>query len=79
MSEKETYQMDVDGDGNPDTVEVTRHADGGATYLIDTDGDGKANMQAIDHDGDGIIDEVLIDHDGDGVIDSHVTELPNPN
>lgn len=76
VSDKEVYQMDVDGDGELDTVEVTRHADGGATYLIDTDGDGKANMQAIDHDGDGVIDEVLIDHDGDGKIDSHVTELP---
>lgn len=74
VSDKETYEMDVDGDGRPDTVQVTRESDGSATYLIDTTGDGKANIHAIDRDDDGVIDEVRIDNDGDGVADARASD-----
>ena len=70
MSDKEIYEMDIDGDGRPDTVQVTHEADGSTTYLVDTTGDGKANLHAVDRNGDGVIDEVRIDTDGDGIADA---------
>ncbi|HZE37842.1 MAG TPA: hypothetical protein VE172_03445 [Stackebrandtia sp.] len=75
MTEKKTFEMDVDGDGRPDTVQVEQNADGSTTYLVDTTGDGKANIHGIDKDGDGVIDEVRIDSDGDGIADERVTDL----
>ncbi|MGH8877185.1 MAG: hypothetical protein ACRD0P_07590 [Stackebrandtia sp.] len=73
MNEKKTFEMDIDGDGRPDTVQVEKNADGSTTYLVDTTGDGTTNLHAIDHDGDGVIDEVRVDRDGDGVADDQVS------
>jgi hypothetical protein len=41
----EYYEMDVDGDGRLDTVEVTEYEDGSAVALVDVDGDGYADYE----------------------------------
>ena len=68
--EAEIYEMDVDGDGRPDTVGVVKNEKGHTEYHIDTTGDGKANMKAVDFDNDGVVDKVKIDTTGDGEFDA---------
>ncbi|QSB04678.1 hypothetical protein [Natronoglycomyces albus] len=72
--EAEVFEMDVDGDGKPDTVGVMKNAEGHTEYHIDTTGDGKANMKAVDFDNDGAIDKVSIDTTGDQNFDTVVED-----
>jgi hypothetical protein len=51
-------KLDLDGDGNVDTV------------TLDTDGDGEADTVLMDSDGNGMIDTVLVDTDADGAPDT---------
>jgi hypothetical protein len=41
----EYYQVDVDGDGRLDDVEVTEYEDGSAIALVDVDNDGYADYE----------------------------------
>ena len=64
---------DIDGDGQLDDLQIETNADGSTTYLVDTDGDGVANIEVHDADSDGVFDaetdHVAYDADGDGDID----------
>ena len=55
--EAEIYEMDVDGDGRPDTVGVIKNEKGHTEYHIDTTGDGEFDTVAEDTTGDGVLDQ----------------------
>ena len=60
-----TGEVDVDGDGTPDLVDV--YAEGAdLVYVADTDGDGVADVELLDAGSDGSIDGVhVLADDGD--------------
>jgi S1-C subfamily serine protease len=55
---KALRSVDLDGDGNPDTVE------------FDYDGDGRADLRTHDFNEDGVAERITADTDGDGSYDS---------
>jgi len=69
VSDSETYEADVNGDGVDDTIDVQQDSSGGTEYLIDTNGDGTADVQGYDEDSNGTIDYVEADTNGDGTAD----------
>jgi len=65
----EYLEVDVNGDGYDDAVEVTEYADGSVLSLADTNGDGYADVAAYDADGDGVAETIAEDTDYDGDAD----------
>ena len=68
--------LDINGDGYADEVEVYELADGGVAATVDLDGGG-VDLILYDADNDGILDQAwaVQDVDGDGDFD-RVEELP---
>ncbi len=66
----DVWGLDMDGDGEYDTVAIDTNGDGIADmWDTDTDGDGIVDMHSEDTNYDGIDDLWSIDEDGDGIID----------
>ena len=65
----EFIEVDVNGDGVDDLVQVTEYADGGILSQADTNGDGIIDVAAYDEDGDGVPEVSAEDTDYDGQAD----------
>ncbi|MGH3656309.1 MAG: hypothetical protein ACRDUA_06595, partial [Micromonosporaceae bacterium] len=74
MSEYDT-NVDIDGDGEWDEVEITENADGSVTLEGDVDGDGQTDFVGTDENADGLVDYADYDTDGDGQLDTRMTDV----
>jgi hypothetical protein len=65
--------VDVDGDGQEDRVQVDTDSRGNTEYLIDTNHDNVADYE-VHADADGNVTEVAYDSDSDGTYDIEVSD-----
>lgn len=65
----EFIEVDVNGDGVDDLVQVTEYGDGSILSQADTNGDGLIDVAAYDEDGDGVPEVSAEDTNYDGEVD----------